>query len=101
MHDDQPSDSGIRITYSLWLKVLSNFAHFSSLSHHLIMETTADWQKSWQHFLTPALCVASFGAEAIEVFLERFPQTRQLLTSEEQAAVANLRTWLRNTVEAT
>ena len=50
MHDDQPSDSGVRLAYSLWLKVLSNFAHFSSLSHHLIMETTADWQKSWQHF---------------------------------------------------
>jgi hypothetical protein len=27
-------------TYRLWLKVLSNFAHFSSLSHRLIMETT-------------------------------------------------------------
>jgi hypothetical protein len=47
------------------------------------METTADWQKSWQHFLTPALCVANFGAEAIEEFLELFPQTRQLLTSRE------------------
>jgi hypothetical protein len=83
-------------TYSLWLKVLSNFAHFSSLSHRMIMGTTADWQKSWEPFLTPALCVAGFGAEAAEVFLETFPQTRQLLKSGEQAAVANLRSWLRN-----
>ena len=86
-------------TYSLWLKVLSNFAHFSSLSHRLIMETNADWQKSWEPFLTPALCVASFGAEAVEVFLETFPRTRQLLTDKEQAAVANLRSWLRNAEE--
>ena len=81
-------------TYSLWLKVLSNFAHFSSLSHRLIIGTAADWQKSWEHFLTPALCVASYGAEAIEAFLEIFPQTRQLLTSKEQAAIDNLRSWL-------
>lgn len=89
---------GIRTneTYSVWLKVLSNFAHFSLLSHRLIMETTADWQKSWEPFLIPTLCVANFSAEAIEVFLETFPQTRQLLTSEEQAVVANLRSWLRN-----
>jgi hypothetical protein len=89
---------GIRTneTYSLWLKVLSNFAHFSALSHRMIMNTTADWQKSWTPFLTPALCVASFGGEAVEVFLETFPPTRQLLRSDEQAAVANLRSWLRN-----
>jgi hypothetical protein len=83
-------------TYSLWLKVLSNFAHFSALSHRMTMGTTADWQKSWKPLLTPALCVASFGAKAIEVFLETFPQTRQLLPNDEQAAVANLRSWLRD-----
>jgi hypothetical protein len=98
LHDeDILSRRGIRTneTYRLWLKVLSNFAHFSALSHRMIMETTADWQKSWAPFLLPALCVASFGAEAVEAFLEMFPPTRQLLTDSEQAAVAGLRSWLR------
>src|SRR5215469_12586975 len=89
LHDKEIlSRRGIRTdeTYSLWLKVLSNFAHFSVLAHRMIMETTADWQKSWLPFLTPALCVANFGAEAVEVYLETFPATRQLLKSDEQAA---------------
>ena len=60
------------------------------------MQTTADWQKSWLPFLTPALCVANFAAEAIEAFFETFPQTRRLLTGDEQAVVANLRSWLRS-----
>jgi hypothetical protein len=97
LHDREIlSRRGIQVEkYDMWRKVLSNFAHFSSLSHRMIMETTADWQRSWPHFLTPALCVANFGGEAVEVFLETFPQARRLLTSKEQDAVANLRSWLR------
>ena len=60
----------------------------------MMMETSADWEKSWPPFLTPALCVASFAAEAIEAFFETFPQTRGLLTDKEQAVVTNLRSWL-------
>jgi hypothetical protein len=97
LHDREIlSRRGIQIKrYDMWRKVLSNFAHFSVLSHRMIMETTADWQESWLPFLTPALCVANFGAEVVEAFVETFPQTRQLLTSDEQAVVANLRSWLR------
>jgi hypothetical protein len=88
---------GIRTdeTYDAWRKVLSNFAHFSILSHQIMMETSADWEKSWPPFLTPTLCVASFAAEAIEASFGTFPQTRELLTSDEQAVVANLRSWMR------
>jgi hypothetical protein len=77
---------GIRTdeTYDAWRRVLSNFAHFSTLSHRMMMQTSADWEKSWFPFLTPALCVASFAAEGIEAFFETFPQTRGLLTGEEQ-----------------
>jgi hypothetical protein len=98
LHDREIlSRRGIEVQkFDMWRKVLSNFAHFSVLSRRMIMETTADWGKSWPPFLTPALCVANFGAEGVEAFLETFPQTRQLLTSEEQAAVGNLRSWLRS-----
>jgi len=80
-------------------KVLSNFAHFSALSHRMMMETNADWEKSWQHFLPPTQYVANFAAESIEVFLETFPKTRQLLSEHERTLVANYRSWLRKTFE--
>ena len=44
-------------TYDAYRKVLSNFAHFSVFSHQMMMETSADWEKSWRAFLTPVLCV--------------------------------------------
>jgi hypothetical protein len=46
-------------TYDAYRKVLSNFAHFSVFSHQMMMETSADWEKSWRAFLTPVLCVVS------------------------------------------
>jgi hypothetical protein len=82
--------------YNLARKYLSNFAHFSMLSHRLIMQTNSDWETSWNNFLHPALYVANFTSEAIEVFLETFPQARQLLTDVEQKVVAKYRTWLRD-----
>ena len=85
--------------YDLGRKVLSNFAHFSTLSHHLIMETGGEWEKSWQTFLHPSLYVANFAAETIEAFLETFTQTRQLLSRDEQAVVANFRSTLRTPFE--
>jgi hypothetical protein len=83
-------------TYDLYSKVLSNFAHFSTFSHQLMTETSAEWEKSWRAFLPPAICVANFLAEAIEVFLETFPQTRGLLKDYEPPLIANFRSWLRN-----
>jgi hypothetical protein len=59
-------------------------------------ETSAEWEKSWRAFLPPAICVANFLAEAIEVFLETFPQTRGLLKDYEPPLIANFRSWLRN-----
>jgi hypothetical protein len=85
--------------YDLGRKVLSNFAHFSAFSHNMIMETSADWKKSWEHFLTPSLYVANFAAETIEAFVETFPQTRQLLSEQEKAVIANFRSWLREKFE--
>jgi hypothetical protein len=79
--------------YDLGRKVLSNFAHFSALSHRMMMETNADWEKSWQHFLPPTQYVANFASEAIEAFLETFPKTRQLLSEHERTLVANCRSW--------
>jgi hypothetical protein len=81
--------------YDLGHKVLSNFAHFSTFSHELMMKTDADWEKSWRSFLTPALYAANFTAEAIEALLETFPQTRHLLSDVERTLVTNWRTWLR------
>jgi hypothetical protein len=88
---------GIRIeAYDLNRKVLSNFAHFSAFSHQMMMETSADWDKSWRRFLPGAICVTNFLAEAIEAFLETFPQTRSLLNDFEPQLIANFRSWLRN-----
>jgi hypothetical protein len=67
--------------YDLGRKVLSNFAHFSALSHQMMMETNADWGKSWRPFVPPTEYAANFAAESIEAFLETFPQTRQLLSA--------------------
>jgi hypothetical protein len=87
---------GIRIeAYDLNRKVLSNFAYFSTFSHQMMMETSADWEESWGRFLPGAICVANFLAEAIEAFLEMFPQTRSLLNDYEPQLIANFRTWLR------
>jgi hypothetical protein len=85
--------------YDLGRKVLSNFAHFSTFSHEMMMETSADWEKSWEHFLTPSLYVANFAAETIEAFVETLPQTRQLLSEQEQALITNFRSWLREKFE--
>jgi hypothetical protein len=85
--------------YDLGRNILSNFAHFSALSHQMMMETNADWGKSWQHFLPPTQYVANFAYEAIEAFLETFPKTRQLLSEHERTLVANYRSWLRETFE--
>ena len=85
--------------YDLGRKVLSNFAHFSTLSHQLIRETGGEWEKSWQTFLHPSLYVANFAAETIEAFLETFTQTQQLLSRDEQAVVANFRSTLRTPFE--
>jgi len=98
LHEDEIlSRRGIRLdTYDFWRKLLSNFAHFSGLSHRLTMQTTSDWRKSWQAFYAAAFCVANFGAEAVEACIETFPETRLLLTKQEQAAIANLRSWIRS-----
>jgi hypothetical protein len=85
--------------YDLGKKVLSNFAHFSAFSHELMMETDADWEKSWRSFLSPALYAANFTAEAIAAFLETFPQSRQLLSEDERMLVTNWRVWLRTPFE--
>ena len=79
--------------YKLGHKVLSNFVHFSELSHRMLMETNADWEKSWKPFVPPTEYVANFAAETIEAFLETFPQTRQLLSEHERTLVANYRSW--------
>jgi hypothetical protein len=79
--------------YDLGRKVLSNFAHFSALSHWMMMETNANWEESWERFLPPAEYVARFAAETIEAFLKTFPQTRQLLNEYERTFVKNYRNW--------
>jgi hypothetical protein len=63
------------------------------------MEAGGEWEKSWQTFLHPSLYVANFAAETIEAFLETFTQTRQLLSRDEQAVVANFRSTLRTPFE--
>jgi hypothetical protein len=88
---------GIRLdAYRFWRKTLSNFAHFSLFSDLLMMQTNSDWKNSWKSFNAAAFCVANFGAEAVAVFIETFPATRRLLTAQEQAAIAHLKSWLRS-----
>jgi hypothetical protein len=82
--------------YDLPHKVLSNFAHFSEFSHNMMMQTSADWQKSWGEFLQPTLAVATFVAELTEAFVETFPEARRLLTQDEQTLVAQWRASLRS-----
>jgi hypothetical protein len=98
LHDEEIlSRRGIRLdAYRFWRKTLSNFAHFSTLSHRLMLETTSDWKNSWKSFHTAAFCVANFGAEAVAAFIETFPTTQPLLTAQEHAAIANLRSWIRS-----
>jgi hypothetical protein len=86
----------IRSKYDLPRKVLSNFVHFSTFSHHLILETDSDWRKSWPEFFMPTLSVAAFIAEALKVFVETFPQTRSLLIDREQKLIENYRAWIRD-----
>jgi hypothetical protein len=80
--------------YNLLRKALSNFAHFSAFSHHLLMDTSGDWQKSWPEFFLPSLSVAGFIAEALEAFTETFPETAQLLSDRERQLITNYRSWL-------
>jgi hypothetical protein len=82
--------------YDLPHKVLSNFAHFSAFSHHLILDTSGDWQKSWREFFLPSLSVAAFIAEGLEALVETFPETAQLFSNRERQLVANYRGWLRD-----
>jgi hypothetical protein len=82
--------------YDLPRKALSNFAHFSDLSHKMIMETSGDWQKCWYAFFLPSLSVAAFIAEGLQVFVETFPQTASLLTDKEQQLIEYYRGWLRD-----
>jgi hypothetical protein len=46
LHDEEIlSRRGIQLdAYRFWRKTLSNFAHFSTLSHRLMMQTTSDWK---------------------------------------------------------
>jgi hypothetical protein len=75
--------------------MLSNFAHFSTFSHAMMLQTGAGSTEIWKRFLAPARCVAHFSAEAVEVFLETFPQTRQLLQDCEPVLIMSFRSWLR------
>jgi len=97
LHDEEVlSRRGIQLdAYRFWSKTLSNFAHFSTLSHQLMMQTTSDWKSSWKAFYAAAVCVAKLTAEAVVVFIETFPTTRSLLTAQEHAAIANLRSPIR------
>jgi len=93
LHDEEIlSRRGIGLdAYRFWMKTLSNFAHFSTLARSLMLQTTSDWTKSWQAFHAAAVCVAKLTAEAVAAFIETFPTTRSLLTANEHAAIANLR----------
>jgi hypothetical protein len=97
LHDHEILERrGIRIdAHRLPHKVLSNFAHFSTLSHAMIMQSGGKWETSWQSFMFPVHFVPGFVAEAIGAFLEISPEARQLLDDEEQGLVAHYRTWLR------
>ena len=86
----------ITTRYDVPRKVLSNFVHFSSFSHSLVLETNSDWQKSWPEFFMPALSVTAFIAEALKVFVETFPKTEALLTKRDQRLIENYRGWLRD-----
>jgi hypothetical protein len=86
----------IRSRYELPRKVLSNFVHFSGFSHHLILETNSDWQKSWPEFLLPSLSVAAFIGEGLKVFIETFPLTESLIVDAELKLIENYRPWLRD-----
>jgi hypothetical protein len=70
--------------------------HFSTFSHHLILETNSDWQKSWSEFFMPTLSVAAFIAEAVKGFVETLPQTASIVTEKEQRLIENYRRWLRD-----
>jgi hypothetical protein len=82
--------------YYVARKVLSNFVHFSTFSHSLILETRGGWEKSWEQFFMSVLSAAAFVAEALSVFLETFPKVRQLLSDREQTLISNYRDWIRN-----
>jgi hypothetical protein len=82
--------------YELPRKVLSNFVHFSTFSHHLILQTNSEWQKSWPEFFMPTLSVAAFVAEALNRFVKTVPQVVSVVTQKEQRLTENYRAWLRD-----
>jgi hypothetical protein len=50
-------------------------------------------------FFLPTIHVAHFAAEALEAFIETFPQTRKLINEREHQLIANYRGPLRNSTE--
>jgi hypothetical protein len=101
LHDSQILERrGIQTdVYNLGRKVLSNFAHFSALSHQMMVQTNADWMDSCPEFLPPAMYAVNFASEAVAVFLAAFPEAALLVRDDEKAAVDNLRSWLRTPFE--
>jgi len=65
-------------------------------SHHLVLDTSGDWQKCWHEFFLPSLSVAAFIAECLKVRIETFPQTTSLLSDKEKKLIENYRGWLIN-----
>jgi hypothetical protein len=84
--------------YNLPRKVLSNLAHFSSLSVSILNATSRDWHQSWTQFILPAYHVVRFVAEGLAGFTEVFPQVENLVSAEDKRLIDQYRDSLRRGV---
>jgi hypothetical protein len=81
--------------YNLPRKVLSNLAHFSSLSVSIVNATNRNWHQSWTQFILPAYHVVRFVVEGLAVFTELFPQVGTLASAEDKLFIDQYRNSLR------
>jgi hypothetical protein len=57
--------------------------------------TNREWKDSWGEFILPTYHVLRFVSEGLEVFIETFPETKALISDEDQKLIDNYRVSLR------
>jgi hypothetical protein len=97
LHDEEIlAIRGIKADYyNLPRKVLSNLAHFWSLSVSIMNATSRDWSQSWNEFILPTYHVVRFVSEGLTVFTEVFPEAEALISTEDKQLIDSYRDSLR------
>jgi hypothetical protein len=57
--------------------------------------TNRDWSQSWGEFILPTYHILRFVSEGLELFVQTFPETKVLISAEDQQLIDKYRTSLR------